>query len=69
MRAPVVIAGLMAAIALCIVKTHAATDTSKVVLERLMALETAQAVHFKGFLVSPRYGKSVTLHVQDFKTL
>ena len=37
--------------------------------QRLMALETAQAVHFKGFLVSPRYGKSVTLHVQDFKTL
>jgi len=35
---------------------------------RLMALDAAQAVHFKGFLVSPRYGKSVTFHVQDFKT-
>ena len=35
---------------------------------RLMALDATQAVHFKGFLVSPRYGKSVTFHVQDFKT-
>jgi primosomal replication protein N len=36
--------------------------------QRLQALDLTQAVHFKGFLVSPRYGKSVTFHVQDFKT-
>ncbi len=36
--------------------------------QRLMALEPAQEVHFKGFLVSPRYGKGVTFHVQEFKT-
>ena len=35
---------------------------------QLMALDPAQEVHFKGFLVSPRYGKSVTFHVQEFKT-
>jgi len=36
--------------------------------QRLLALDLTQAIHFKGFLVSPRYGKSVTFHVQDFKT-
>jgi primosomal replication protein N len=36
--------------------------------QRLLALDLTQVVHFKGFLVSPRYGKSVTFHVQDFKT-
>jgi primosomal replication protein N len=36
---------------------------------RLMAVDASQPVRFKGFLVSPRLGKSVTFHVQDFKTL
>jgi len=36
---------------------------------RLLAIDTSQPVRFNGFLVSPRFGKSVTFHVQDFKTL
>lgn len=36
---------------------------------RLMQLDPALPVQFEGFLVSPRYGKSVTFHVQDFKTI
>ncbi len=36
---------------------------------RLMAIDSSQPVRFSGFLVSPRFGKSVTFHVQDFKTL
>jgi primosomal replication protein N len=36
---------------------------------RLLAIDTSQLVRFNGFLVSPRLGKSVTFHVQDFKTL
>ncbi len=35
--------------------------------QRILALDPAQEVHFKGFLVSPRYGKGVTFHVQEFK--
>ncbi len=37
--------------------------------QRLMAMDSDQPVRFNGFLVSPRLGKSVTFHVQDFKTL
>jgi len=36
---------------------------------RLTAIDSNQPVRFNGFLVSPRLGKSVTFHVQDFKTL
>jgi len=36
--------------------------------QRLLALDLQAQVHFSGFLVSPSLGKSVTFHVQDFKT-
>jgi len=37
--------------------------------QRLLSIDTSQPIRFNGFLVSPRFGKSVTFHVQDFKTL
>ncbi|MDI9331579.1 MAG: primosomal replication protein N [Alphaproteobacteria bacterium] len=37
--------------------------------QRLMSQDPNQPMRFEGFLVSPRLGKSVTFHVQHFKTV